>query len=123
MYGVEQMFARSDDAYRYASGVAGSSVTRHVLRKSVDEAVVVFDRRIVVADGVKRSDLTVPVRQFVDDPRFMPGAADVEWFCCEGGGEWHIAGFGTDEAELDAKMLSVVDRACRLSRNPRAGIA
>lgn len=116
-YGADQVFSCREDADRYADGRPGASVTRHVLRRSFGEAVVVFDRRVIVVDGAKRSDVTHSIVQFVDDPFLMTGPADVESFYGEDD-QWHIVGFGTDEHALNTKVATAVEGARRLSRSP-----
>lgn len=50
-YGAEQAFSCRADADRYAEGRPGTTVSEHSLRRSVDEAVVIIDRRVVVRNG------------------------------------------------------------------------
>lgn len=112
---VEQVFATREDAERFAGENPGVRVSRHQVRESVDDAVVVFDRRVVVSQGTTVLDRTDVVRCFVDDPHDTPVPADVEWFHDERDSGWHIAGFGVDKAALDAKMQNAIDRVSRLS--------
>jgi hypothetical protein len=50
---------------------------------------------------------------FADKSVTMP-RADVEWFCEERTGEWHIVGFGTDDSDLDASMRQAVEHVLTL---------
>lgn len=106
---VEQVFAHLEDAERFASENADARISRHHVRHSVDEAVVIFDRRVVVSQGATVLDRTSVVRRFIDDPLDSPGPADVEWFHDNTDSGWHIAGFGIDKAALDAKMQDAID--------------
>ena len=112
---VDQVFARRDDAERFASHNPDAWVSRHQVRRSVDEAVVIYDRRVVVAQGTTVLDRTNTVRQFVDDPHGTPDLADVEWFHDTRDAGWHIVGFGMDKAALDVKMQNAIDRVMVLS--------
>ncbi len=117
---MEQVFANLGDAERFASGYPEARISRHHVRGSVDEALVIFERRVVVARGVTVLDRTSVVRRFIDDPRDTPDPADVEWFQDASGSGWHIAGFGIDRAALDEKIQSAIDRVRRLSVGPPA---
>jgi hypothetical protein len=118
--GVEQVFTDSAAAHRFADGLPGCWVSQHVLRNSDEEAAVVVDRRVVVVAGETRTDTTKRSRCFTDESFTMP-AADVEWFCDETTGEWHIVGFGTDDAALDALMRQAVEQVLELSSAAPAG--
>jgi hypothetical protein len=108
--GVEQVFAHRDDAERFARENPPASVSCHQVRESVDDAVVVFDRRVIVGPlGATVLDRTETVRQFIDNPHDTPDPADVEWFQDATGSRWHIAGFGIDKALLDAKMEKAIE--------------
>lgn len=110
---VEQVFANLDDAERFASENPGASISRHHVRRSVDEAVVVFDRRVVVTSGAMVVDRTTVLHRFFDNPLDTPDPADVEWFHDAEDSGWHIAGFGVDKAALDAEVQSAIDRLCQ----------
>ena len=112
---VQQVFAHRDDAERFAGDDPDATVTRHHVRGSVDEAVVIFDRKVVVAQGATVLDRTNVVRRFIDDPLDTPEPADVEWFQDPRDSGWHIAGFGIDKAALDAKMQNAIERVRRLA--------
>jgi hypothetical protein len=115
--GVEQVFTDSATAHRFAGELPGCWVSQHVLHSSDREAVMVVDRRVVVAAGGTRADETKRFWCFADESFTMP-AADVEWFCDERTGEWHIVGFGTDDAELDASMRQAIEQVLELSDAP-----
>ncbi len=110
---LPQVFAHRADAERFAGDDPDARVTAHHVRGSVDEAVVFFDRKVVVAQGATVLDRTDVVRRFLDDPRDTPEPADVEWFQDPRDAGWHIAGFGIDKAALDAKIQHAIDRICR----------
>jgi hypothetical protein len=116
--GVEQVFTDSATAHRFAGELPGSCVSRHVLRNSDEEAVMVVDRRVVVVAGETRTDETKRSWCFADESFTMPGA-DVEWFCDEKTGQWHIVGFGTNDAELDALMRRAAEQVLELSAAAR----
>lgn len=114
--GVEQVFARLDDAEAFASESPDARISRHHVRQSMDEAVLVFDRRVVVAHGATALDRTNVVHQFIDDPVDTPRPADVEWFHDADDAGWHIAGFGVDRRALDAQVQNAIDRVRRLGQ-------
>ena len=118
---VEQVFAALADAERYAREVPGARVSRHHVRESMEEAVIFFDRRVVVTSGATVLDRTTEVRRFIDDPFDAPEPADVEWFHDADDADWHIAGFGVDKAALDAKVQSAIDRVCRSTQRAALG--
>jgi hypothetical protein len=111
---VEQVFADSTTAHRFAGELPGSWVSQHVLRNSDEEAVMVVDRRMVLVAGKTRTDEMKRSWCFADDSFTMP-EADVEWFCDETTGQWHIVGFGTDEAKVDISMRRAVKQVRELS--------
>jgi hypothetical protein len=111
--GVEQVFTDSAAAYRFADELPGCWVSQHVLRSSDEEAVMVIDRRVVVVAGQTRADETKRFWCFPDESVTMP-TADVEWFCEERTGEWHIVGFGTDDSDLDASMRQAIEHVLTL---------
>ncbi len=112
--GVEQVFTDSAAAQRFADELSGGWVSQHVLRRSGEEAVMVTDRRVVVAAGETRTDETKRFWCFAEESATLP-TADVEWFCEERTGEWHIVGFGTDDSDLDASMRQAVEQVRALS--------
>lgn len=111
---VDQVFATCEDAERFASENPDARVSRHHIRRSVDEAVVIFDRKVVVTQGATVLDRTSVVHRFIDDPLDTPDPADVEWFHDAEDSRWHIAGFGIDKAALDATVQNAIDRVRRL---------
>lgn len=111
---VEQAFARQQDAETFAAEFPDARISRHLVRQSIDEAVVIFDRRVFLARGATVLDRTNVVRWFVDGSLDLPGAADVEWFRDATGSGWHIVGFGIDRAALDTLVDGVIDRVLRL---------
>ena len=82
-----------------------------MLRRSAD-AVVLFDRRVVVAGGHTRSDDTTQLNHFCDEAFTLPGA-DVEWYHDGRADEWHVAAFGTDEIKINIEVLDAVDQIRR----------
>jgi hypothetical protein len=115
---VEQAFARLEDAVDFAGEFPNAEVTRHQVRQSMREAVVVYDRHVVVAGGARVVDRTDVVHQFFDDAHDAPGSADVEWFRDGTDARWHVAGFGTDAAALDAAVQTAVDLVGQLDGAP-----
>ena len=92
--GVEQVFADPGDAAAFARQRSDARVSRYHVAPSMEDGVVIFDRKVVVADGA-------PVEYFLDpDSR------------------WHIFGFGIDREALDARVQSVIDE---VSAPDRAG--
>ena len=85
-----------------------------MLRNSDEEAVMVVDRRMVLVAGKTRTDEMKRSWCFAVDSFTMP-EADVEWFCDETTGRWHIVGFGTDEAKVDISMRRAVKQVRELS--------
>ncbi|MDP9094319.1 MAG: hypothetical protein M3N95_15640 [Actinomycetota bacterium] len=97
--GVAGVFAHRREAHRFAQDLAGAQVTRHVLWRSAD-AVVLFDRRVVVAGGHARLDETTQVNHFCDEAFTLP-VADVEWYHDDRADKWHVVAFGTDEIKIN----------------------
>ncbi|MGV8873530.1 MAG: hypothetical protein ACOH2Q_13460 [Rhodococcus sp. (in: high G+C Gram-positive bacteria)] len=113
--GFEQAFARLADAECFASENPDARITCNRVRQSMDEAVEIFDRRVYVARGDTVLDQTSAVHRFIDDPLDTPDPADVEWFPDDSYSGWHIAGFGSDKAALDAQVQRAIDRSRVLS--------
>lgn len=119
--GVAQVFANLKDAMSFTSENPGARTTRHLVRQSMDEAVVVHDRRVIVAHGSTVRDCTDVLSEFVDDLGGAPGsAAEVEWFYDTSDFGWHIVGFGTDRRAVDAQVELAVDRFRRLGHGAAA---
>ena len=121
--GVEQVFARLDAAEEFARQNPGVWVSKHDVRASMEEAVVIFDRLVVVAAGAKVLDRTKVVRQFVDDPQDSPVDADVEWFLDSTDSEWHINGFGVDKEAVDAQVQRAFDLVSQLGHGAPVEVA
>jgi hypothetical protein len=103
-----EVFDNLDAAARYAAQDPAALVRSYPLRRSIDEATVVHDRRVVIRAGRPGIAEQVEVLAFYDD-EFQPPAADVEVFELEPG-EWHVVGFGTDENALTSAMDRAIER-------------
>lgn len=114
--GVEQVFARREDAEAYVAENPGARISCHVVRQSLDEAHLVYDRRVVIVNGVRVRDVTDVLHDFVDEPNDAPAPAEVEWFYDTTDSGWHIVGFGTDQRTVDAQVENTVGRVRQLGR-------
>lgn len=112
--GVLEVFAEPEEAEAFVREHPEARIARHQVRRSMEDSIVIFDRKVVVTQGATVLDRTDVIRQFIDDPGDTPLDADVEYFLDSVDSRWHIIGFGIDNGALDAWVQSVIDEVSAL---------
>jgi hypothetical protein len=90
----------------YAAQDPSAAIITQPLRRSADEAVVIYDRRAVVHGGQVLCLRNVEILEFYDRD-YRPPTADVEVYEREPG-EWHVVGFGTNRRLLATRMAKSI---------------
>lgn len=94
-----ELFDRLDDAEEYVRRLGGGSVERVPLRRSLDAAREVYERRVVLRDDEVVRDEVATHLMF--DAEF--DAVDTEWFRGEHG-EWHVLAYGLDRDRVTTEV-------------------
>jgi hypothetical protein len=106
--GEVEVFTRLDDARGYARCKKGATVIERSVRRTLDEASIVYERRLYIVDGVVRTDRSDEELFFVvGDDSGIP-SADVESF--EAKQQWTVVGLGTDRSGVDELIADEVTR-------------
>lgn len=106
-----EIFDSLDAARAYAAQDPAAVVRSYPLRRGTDEAILVYNQRVVIREGRTESTWQADVLDFYDE-EFQPPEADVEVYEKETG-QWHAVGFGTDRKLLDARMAQAVASVSR----------
>jgi hypothetical protein len=101
-----EVFDNLDAARAFAACDPAAAILMKPLRRSIAEAVVLHDRRVVVCVNAMMRVLDEQVLDFYDGSA-RPPAADVEVYEKDAG-EWHVVGFGTDADLLEARIQGCV---------------
>lgn len=104
-----EVFADADEAWQYARYKRGATVLERMVRSSLGEAQIIYERQVHIIDGVVRRDTTSAEPLFALDTDSWVQAADVEAFQSRDD-RWTIVGLGTDRHTLDERVESEISR-------------
>ncbi|MFG2514019.1 hypothetical protein [Streptomyces sp. NPDC048584] len=108
-----EVFADADEAWRYARRKRGATVLERMVRSSLGEAQIIYERQVHIVDGVIRRDTTTDEPLFTIDTDSWIQAADVESFKGKDD-RWTIVGLGTDRQTLDERVEGEISRLTSL---------